>query len=128
MRRSTLALLAAAIVLSGCGGGTKEEVPSPDTFECTYEGARWLVRFTQGEARLLSPDGERTNLYQIPAASGVRYSNGMLELRGKGTELVLISDGVARPMLGCKPLMIPKEEPSPMLRIWQPPPTPPLGK
>ena len=43
-----------------------EEVPSPDTFECTLEAERWLVRFTDQEARLLTPQGERINLYQIP--------------------------------------------------------------
>jgi hypothetical protein len=121
-------VLAVALVLSSCGGGTKEEVPSPDTFECRLEGARWLVRFTEGEARLLSPEGTRINLYQIAAASGVRFTNGMLELRGRGTELAIVENGVLRPMTDCKPLMVPKEDPNPMLRMWQPAPPPPLGK
>lgn len=127
MSRPLLAVLACCLI-AGCGGGTKEEVPSPDTFECTLDGARWLVRFTEGEARLLSPEGNRINLYQIAAASGVRYTNGMLELRGKGTELTLIADAFPRRLEGCKPLMIPKEDPNPMLRMWQPPPPAPLGK
>ena len=46
-----------------------EEVPSPDTFECPLEGERWLVRFTDQEARLLTPQGERVNLYQVRTAS-----------------------------------------------------------
>jgi hypothetical protein len=131
MRRIAFVPLVLAVLLAaGCGGGsqTKEMVPSPDTFECNLEGARWLVRFTQGEARLLPPDGERINLYQIAAASGVRYTNGLMELRGKGTDLALIVDGTLRPMQDCKPLMVPKEDPNPMLRMWQPPAPSPLGK
>ncbi|GIK85626.1 MAG: hypothetical protein BroJett026_11070 [Betaproteobacteria bacterium] len=125
----TALVVAFAALVSGCGGGgTKEMVPSPDTFECNFEGARWLVRFTEGEARLLTPEGERINLYQIPSASGVRFTNGLLELRGKGTELALVSDGVLRPMRDCTPLMVPKEDPNPMQRMWSPPPSPPLGK
>jgi hypothetical protein len=119
---------ALAALLAACGGGTKEEVPSPDTFECMLQGERWLVRFTDGEARLLTPQGERINLYQVPSGSGVRFTNGLVELRGKGTELTLVSDGFARAMNGCKPLMVPKEDPNPMLRMWQPPPPAPLGK
>lgn len=121
-------VLALVAMLAACTPPPKEEVPSPDTYECTMEGARWLVRFTDAEARLLAPDGARINLYQIPAASGVRFTNGMLELRGKGVELTLIDDGVARRLDGCKPVMVPKEDPNPWLRMWQPPPPQPLGK
>lgn len=131
MQRAALATFAfAALLLAGCGGGsaTKEEIPSPDTFECMIEGERWLVRFVDGEARLLAPDGGRTNLYQIAAASGVRYTNGMVELRGKGMDLALVANGAARRLVGCKPLMIPKENPNPWLQMWQPPPPAPLGK
>jgi hypothetical protein len=129
MPRAALVPLAlATLLLAGCGGGTKEEVPSPDTYECRIDGARWLLRFTDGEARLLSPEGTRINLYQIAAASGVRYSNGMLELRGKALDLTLVNEGVAQRVEGCKPVMIPKEDPNPWLRMWQPPPPAPLGK
>lgn len=122
-------LLAFAVLLPACGGGgTKEEVPSKDTFECTLEGARWLVRFTDGEARLLTPEGQRINLYQVAAGSGVRYTNGLVELRGKGTDLTLTQADFTRQLQGCKPLMVPKEDPSPMQRMWQPPPAPPLGR
>ena len=131
MPRPAIVPLAAVLAafLWGCGGGaTKEEVPSPDTIECTLEGTRWLVRFTDGEARLLTPEGNRINLYQVASGSGVRYTNGLIELRGKGMELTLIADGAPRPLQGCKPLMVPKEDPNPMLRLWQPPPPTPLGK
>jgi hypothetical protein len=128
-RAALLGLTIAALLVAGCAPEpVKELVPSPDTIECTMDGARWLVRFTDGEARLLSPDGNRVNLYQIATASGVRYSNGMLELRGQGMDLALFSDGSRRRLEGCKPLMIPQEDPNPWLRMWQPPPPAPLGK
>lgn len=104
-----VALLA---LLAACGGGTKEEVPSKDTFECTLEGARWLVRFTEGEARLLTPDGNRINLYQVASGSGFRYTNGIVELRGRGMEMTITQDAFTRELRGCKPVMVPKEEPS----------------
>lgn len=132
MPRAAFALLVAAAVLllpaCGGGGGTKEEVPSKDTFECTLEGERWLVRFVDSEARLLTPQGQRVNLYQVPSGSGVRYTNGLIELRGKGMDLMLTQDAFTRKLDGCKPLMVPKEDPNPMLRMWQPPPPQPLGR
>lgn len=108
MRRATL--LVALGALAACAAPEKvEEVPSKDTFECTLDAERWVIRFTEGEARMLTPSGERVTLYQIAAASGVRYTNGIVELRGKGMELALVSDGVLRPLAGCKPVMVPKE-------------------
>ena len=123
-----LAMLAATL-LAGCAPPEKpEEVPSPDTFECTIEGERWLVRFTDQEARLLTPQGERINLYQIATGSGVRFTNGLVELRGRGTDLTLTRNNFTRQLSGCKPLMIPKEPASPMQRLLQPLPPTPLGK
>jgi len=128
MIRSRLCAVALA-ALSACAAPEKPaEEPSKDTFECTLEGERWLVRLTEGEARLLTPGGERINLYQIATTSGVRFSNGLVELRGRGTELTLIREGFARQLVGCKPVMVPKEEPNPMLRMFQAPAPSPLGK
>jgi len=119
----------AAMLLAGCAPPEKpEEVPSPDTFECTIEAERWLVRFTDQEARLLTPQGERINLYQIPTASGVRFTNGLIELRGRGTDLTLTRNNFARQLSGCKPVMIPKEPTGPVQRMFQLPPPTPLGK
>jgi hypothetical protein len=119
-----------AVLLAACTGNPEkpEEVPSKDTFECTLEGERWLVRFTDNEARLLTPQGERINLYQVPAASGVRFSNGLVDLRGRGMDLTLTREGFARRLMDCKPVMVPKEETNPMIRMWQPAPPSPLGK
>jgi len=130
MRLSSAFAIVAAALVAACAPTPEkiEEVPSLDTFECMLEGERWLVRFTDQEARLLTPQGERINLYQIVSGSGVRFTNGLIELRGKGTDLTLIRDNFARQMVGCKPLMIPKEPANPMMRMWQPPPPSPLGK
>ena len=127
MRRSCLAVAVLAAIF-GCAPPQKPvEEPSKDTFECTLEGERWLVRFVDGEARLLTPGGERINLYQIATASGVRFSNGLIELRGRGLELQLVRDGFSRQLVGCKPVMVPREEPNPWLRPFQLPPPTPLG-
>lgn len=130
MRRVHFAAVAAALALAACTGAQEkpEEVPSKDTFECQLAGERWLVRFVDQEARLLTPAGERINLYQIATGSGVRYTNGLIELRGRGIELTLTRDNFTRQLEGCKPVMIPKESDNPMLRMWQPPPPAPLGK
>jgi len=86
----------------------EEEEAAKNTFACQQDGERIVVRFDVDEARLLTANGERIVLYQIPAASGVRYSNGELELRGKGTDLELIRQGNAAKLTDCKPLALPK--------------------
>lgn len=98
-------LLVAAIALSGCElpEKKKEEEIAKSTFACQLNGERFVVRFIEGEARILLPGAERVTLYQIPTASGVRYSNGTMELRGKGTELQFILDGVMSPLRDCEP-------------------------
>jgi membrane-bound inhibitor of C-type lysozyme len=116
-------VLAVLGMLAACTPPEKPaDVPSKDTFECTLEGERWVIRFTEGEARMLTPGSERITLYQIAAASGVRYSNGLMELRGKGMELQLIRDGFARKLDDCKPVMVPQEAPSPFPWLNPPPP------
>jgi hypothetical protein len=130
MDRARSVIVGFALALAACAPAPEkpEEVPSKDTFECMLEGERWLVRFVDQEARLLTPGGERINLYQIASTSGVRFTNGLIELRGRGMELTLIRDNFGRQLEGCKPVMVPKEPDSPMLRMWQPPPPAPLGK
>ena len=123
-----IVVVAAALAACAPTPEKPEMVPSPDTHECTLEGERWLVRFTDQEARLLTPQGERINLYQINTNTGVRYTNGLIELRGRGTDLTIIRNNFERAFVGCKPLMIPKEPSSPMQRLLTPPPPTPLGK
>ena len=108
MRRTAALLL--ALTLAGCASSPskEEQEAARNTFACQLQGDRMVIRFEPGEARMLMPTGERVILYQIPAASGLRFSNGNLELRGKGTELTLIDNGSAVPLTGCAPYTAPK--------------------
>ena len=54
------------------------------------------------------PDGDRVVLYQVPTTSGVRYTNGNLDLRGQGTDLQLIRNGNPTPLTDCQPYLPPK--------------------
>lgn len=107
--RRTVAV-AAALALAACAGSpSSEEIEAAkNTINCKLAGERLVIRFDTGEARLLMPGGERVVLYQIPAASGIRYSNGSVELRGKGMDLQLVRDGTAMALGGCEPYAIPK--------------------
>lgn len=86
----------------------EEQEAARNTFACQLRGERLVLRFDAGEARLLMPGGDRIVLYQLPTASGVRFSNGTLELRGKGTDLQLIGDGTVVPLVDCQPYALPK--------------------
>ena len=108
-RRSPLlaggASLLAAAALAACAGspGKEAEEAAKNTFACQLAGERIVIRFESGEARMLMPGGDRVTLYQIAAASGVRYTNGLLELRGKGKDLQIIRDGTLTPLDACQP-------------------------
>jgi membrane-bound inhibitor of C-type lysozyme len=106
-----VALVAATVLLCACqnSGPTKEEIEAAKkTIDCRRGDDRIVIRFDDGEARLLMPDGTRVNLYQIAVASGLRYTNGLMELRGKGLEFTLAGEGVST-ALACKPYEIPKK-------------------
>ena len=109
--RSAFALLVAAALAACVGNPSKEEEEAAkNSFVCLFEGERLVIRFDQGTARMLLPTGDTVSLYQIPAASGVRFSNGNLELRGKGTDLTLIDNTTATSvaLTGCAPYTAPK--------------------
>ena len=108
-----MTLCGAAIVLgtlSGCDHKPtkEEEEAAKNTFVCQLVGERLVVRFENGEARMLTSAGEKITLYQLPSATGVRYSNGTVELRGRGADLVMIENGASTTLDGCKPLTPPK--------------------
>ena len=90
-------VLVTATALAACinNPSKEEEEAAKNSFVCLLEGERLVIRFDSGTARLLLPTGDTVALYQIPAASGVRFSNGNLELRGKGTDLTLIDNTTA---------------------------------
>jgi membrane-bound inhibitor of C-type lysozyme len=106
------ALIAVAI-LAGCADkpSKEEEEAAKNTMVCQLEGERVVIRFDTGEARMLLPGGDRVILYQVPSQTGARFSNGNLELRGKGTEFTLVDHTAAAqaPLVGCAPYSIPKE-------------------
>src|SRR5258706_13193325 len=94
--RLTHAIIIAA-VLAGCAdkAGKEEQEAAKNTFVCLLDGERLVIRFDMGMGRMLTPNGDRVDLYQIPAAAGVRFSNGNLEFRGKGMELDLLDNNTA---------------------------------
>jgi hypothetical protein len=83
----------------------EEEEAAKNSFVCLFEGERLVIRFDSGTARMLLPTGDTVSLYQIPATSGLRFSNGNLELRGKGTDLTLIdlNTATATALAQCAP-------------------------
>jgi len=109
--KKPLAVAALSLAVIACENPQKkqEEELAKNTFACQLSGERFVVRFAEGEARILLPGMQRVILYQIPTgATGslVRYSNGSLELRGRGSELTFIADGVATPLRDCEPYAV----------------------
>jgi membrane-bound inhibitor of C-type lysozyme len=104
-------VLVPAVALCACQQGpSKEEIEAAKkTIDCERGDERIVIRFDEGEARLLMPDASRVVLYQVQVASGLRYTNGLLDLRGKGLDFTLVQDGAAV-KLTCKPYEIPKKE------------------
>jgi hypothetical protein len=106
------ALTALALLLTACQSGpTKEELEAAkNTVDCQRGDERLVIRFDEGEARVLLPDGTRVILYQVPQAAGLRYTNGLIELRGRGTmELTWTREGFSQE-LRCKAYEIPNKE------------------
>jgi membrane-bound inhibitor of C-type lysozyme len=109
--RLLYASLCVGAALSGCQSGpsTDELEAAKDTIDCQRPGERIVVKFADGEARILLPDATRVILYQVPSGSGVRYINGLMELRGKGMEMELLREQQAVHFT-CKPYEIPKKQ------------------
>ena len=103
------AVALAALLGAACAmpPSKEEQDAAKNTFACMFVDERIVIRFDTGEARLLMPDGNRVSLYQIPADSGVRFSNGVMELRGKGIDLQLVNHGVSTQLKNCEPLVVP---------------------
>lgn len=102
-----LVVLALAACAQAKKASAEEEQAARETTVCVLDGQRFVVRITEGEARMLMPGGDRIVLYQIASASGLRFSNGMLELRGGGLDWQLVRDGVPQRLGDCKPYEIP---------------------
>ncbi len=109
------AMLAAVLLLTGLAAcehkpSKEEDEAVKNTFACKLQGARIVIRFDLGEARMLTASGEKVTLYQIPAPAGttVRYSNGNTELRGAGSDLTLSEFGTQVKLEDCQPYAAPK--------------------
>jgi membrane-bound inhibitor of C-type lysozyme len=100
----------AALAVACQQGPTKDELEAAKkTMECDHAGERILIRFDEGEARLLMPDGTRVMLYPVQVASGVRYTNGIIELRGRDYDLTLQRDRQSVRMI-CKQYVLPPKK------------------
>lgn len=112
-RAAAILVLAAAVLITACAAprASKEEVEAArNTIVCKLDGERLMIRLDVGEVRLLMPNGTRVNLYQISSDSGLRYTNGMMELRGKDLNLSLIRNGELTRLEDCKQYELPKQE------------------
>ena len=110
MPRIVLACLA-IVLLGACQSGpTKEELEAvKNTVDCERPGERIVIRYEDGEARILMPDGRRVILYQVPSGSGIRYINGLMELHGKGMEVDLTREQQSTHFT-CKQYALPKKD------------------
>ena len=113
VRVATIASLVAALVVSGCSGmrDAAREEALKNTIACEVSDGRIVVRFERGELRVLMPNGERVNLYEVPSAAGARYTNGSLDLIGTRTTLQLVREGGRpEPLQSCAPYAPPEEK------------------
>jgi len=102
--------VALALIVTGCEHkpSKEEEEAAKNTITCQLAGERLVIRFDSGEARMLTSTGERITLYQIATGPGTRYSNGNVELRGRGMEWTLIELGASTTLESCKQYAAPK--------------------
>ena len=118
--KAIVLLVPAVVLLSGQEGcetmqQKRQNEALRNTIACKLNGGRIVILFQDGDARMLMPDAQRVTLYQIPGGSGIRYSNGNYELRGKGMELNLIADGASTALAECGPYAPPSAAaPSPV--------------
>jgi membrane-bound inhibitor of C-type lysozyme len=101
------ALTAGALCACADTPSKEAQEAAKNTFACQFSGQRLVMKFDSGEARLLMPDGDRVVLYQVPMGSGIRYTNGNLDLRGKGMDLQLIRNGTPTQLVDCQPYLPP---------------------
>lgn len=98
-RGALLALsLAAAGLLSACAG---RGAPAPEpaerraTYDCRNNETLELRFQTAARTALLVRKGGQVSLAAEPAASGFRYSSGVITVQGKGPDLLLEIDRMA---------------------------------
>jgi membrane-bound inhibitor of C-type lysozyme len=104
------AIASLAFFVTGCEhkATKEEEEAAKNTITCQLAGERLVIRFDSGEARMLTASSEKITLYQIPSGGGTRYSNGNVELRGKGMDWTLTELGASTTLESCKQYSAPK--------------------
>ncbi len=110
-RAAWLVAVVAAVALTACTDRMKREQEeiAKSSIACKYNDELLVIRFDMGEARMVIAATDRVTLYQISSPPGtIRYTNGSIELRGKGMELQLIRDGVPGTLVDCQPVAPPK--------------------
>lgn len=111
MKRIVIVRIAApaalVLALGGCSwwSGTPREqarYPADATFYKCAAGKQLVVRYLDGgkAAMVMYPDRD-FRLNQVPAASGVRYTNGRTTLHTQG-EGAFVEEGDNRPFDDCK--------------------------
>jgi hypothetical protein len=101
---------ALALISTGCEHKpSKEETEAAkNTITCQLASDRLVIRFEPGEARMLTATAETITLYQIPSGAVMRYSNGNVELRGKGMDWTLTELGTLTTLESCQQYAAPK--------------------
>ena len=109
-RVAAVLIVGIAVLIAACAhkANKEEEEAARNTIVCKLEGERLMIRFDVGEVRLLLPNGTRVNLYQIASDAGMRYTNGIMELRGKDMNLALVRNGEITKLDDCKHYELPK--------------------
>lgn len=103
-------ILGIAVLAAACAHkpSKDEEEAARNTIVCKIDGERLMIRFDVGEVRLLMPSGDKISLYQISGDSMMRYTNGIMELRGRDLQQTLVRNGDATKLDDCKHYEIPK--------------------
>ena len=109
-RVAIILILGIAVLAAACAHkpSKDEEEAARNTIVCKIDGERLMIRFDVGEVRLLMPSGDKVSLYQISGDSMMRYTNGIMELRGRDLQQTLVRNGDATKLEDCKHYEIPK--------------------
>ena len=109
-RVAIVLILGVAVLAAACAHkpSKDEEEAARNTIVCKIDGERLMIRFDVGEVRLLMPSGDKISLYQISGDSVMRYTNGIMELRGRDLQQTLVRNGDATKLDDCKHYEIPK--------------------
>jgi membrane-bound inhibitor of C-type lysozyme len=100
MRRTILPCIAAVLLLAGCSGShddtynlNESASSARSTVYSCDDGTDFVADFIGSNAILSIASGPTVTLKQQPFASGLLYTNGAYEFRGKGSSYLLRRPG-----------------------------------